>query len=398
MTMYHDTQHPDIVYSHDMTTTTQDEMDPKDGSEEPPGRWHRSHSEMEMDVDVDSEDEVDRHLYINDDADSHQRIRSPNHYDTIDRPNRSDVDPSTTRTIGIPGTSESHARTGNRVQVQVEGRKKTWFDRLLFRRQTEPSAPVLPLSGAESALDPHRLPLPKIRSRSRPQSRASTPLTLPPLLPSHREEDERPESDGESDGEGEKMCRICFTGEDSDSESDSDAEDDGQDDAENHAEADAEDDDAEDQDHGHDRAQDGENPQTAPQNKDKNSQKKRENHQKKKKEKDAHPGSGSGPGLGSGLGRLISPCLCRGSMRVSSFRVPSYVRCQMSGVRCQVAGVRFVRLPGMSVGFETGRCWAVERGCGCGWGCECGCGCGCGWRGQRRNGVGDVRIEHDEPG
>jgi hypothetical protein len=305
--MYHDTQHPNTVSSHNMNTTTHDDMEFRDGSEEPPGRWHPSPSELEMDVDVDSEDEVDRHLYINDDADSHQRIRSPNHYDTIDRPNRSDVDPSTTRTIGIPGTSESHARTtGAQVQVQVEGRKKTWFDRLPFRRQVEPPTPTVPSDRAESALDPHRLPLPKIRSRSRPQSRASTPLTLPPLLPSHREEDERSGSDGESDveeeeesdGEGEKMCRICFTGEDSDSDSEDDPSDsEDEDDAENDL----------NQNQAENQAE--EKTKTGP----KDEQEKREKHQRKKERGDA--------GAGPGLGRLISPCLCRGSMRVSLIRL-----------------------------------------------------------------------------
>lgn len=281
-----------------MTTPTHSdhnaEMDPKDGSEEPPGRWHPSPSEMEMDVDVDSEDEVDRHLHINhinhddqDDQDEqHKRTRPVILSETnVGRIIQSDVEASTIRTIGISGTSDSHART------EVGGRKKTWFNRLPFRRQVEPPALAVPLSGAGFELDPHRLPLPTTRSRSRPQSRASTPL--PHLLPFHREEDERPESDGEEeDGEeGGKMCRICFTGEDSDSDSDSD-DDPNQD-------------------------QVGEKTQTGAQDKDE--QKNRENHQKRKKARDAHPGSGSGPGLGSGLGRLISPCLCRGSMRVSLF-------------------------------------------------------------------------------
>lgn len=324
--MYHDTQHPNTVSSHNMKTTTHDDMEFRDGSEEPPGRWHPSPSELEMDVDVDSEDEVDRHLYINDDADSHQLMRSPNHYDTIDRPNRSDVDPSTTRTIGITGSSDSHARTTeSHARTEVGGRKKTWFDRLPFRQHISPPAPALPLSGAEFELDPHRLPLPTTRSRSksrsRPQSRASTPL-LPGLSSfptstststsknsNNEHEDNRTAGSGtatedldpeESDGEGEKMCRICFTGEDSDSDDDpSDSE----------AEDNSDSVDGQGQDHG----QGEEKEQTAI----------RDVEQKKQKRKDQGPGSGSG----LGFGRLISPCLCRGSMRVSSFL------CQMSGVR-----------------------------------------------------------------
>ena len=68
------------------------------------------------------------------------------------------------------------------------------------------------------------------------------------------------EAELESDGEGEKLCRICFTGDDDD---DDEEEEDGDDDDEN-------------------------------------------SDTRKRKEKD------------QGLGRLISPCLCRGSMRVSA--------------------------------------------------------------------------------
>jgi hypothetical protein len=331
MTMYHDTQHPNIVSSHNMKTTTHDDMDSKDGSEEPPGRWQPSPSEMEMDVDVDSEDEVDRHLHIDNDddhdgGDDTIRTRPANIKENIiGCLDQSDVKASTTSKIGIAGTSDSHART------EVGSRKKTWFNRLPFRRQIEPPAPALPLSGAESALDPHRLPLPRSRSRSRPQSRASTPLTLPPLLPSHREEDERSGSDGESEGEGEKMCRICFTGEDSDSEDDA---------SDSEAEGDAEDDDQD-----QDRAQGQEKFKTAI----------RDVEQKKQKRKDQGPGSGSG----LGLGRLISPCLCRGSMRVSSFD---------SCIRCQVSRVRFFERLRWGVRLGDGsrrRCWVVgiRRGC-----------------------------------
>lgn len=337
-----------------------DEMELKDGSEEPPGRWHPSHSEMEMDVD--SEDEVDRHLHINhindhddDEGDNTTRSRSAVPTDNV-RMNHSDVGASTTRTIGIAGTPESHART------EVAGRTRTWLNRLR-RRQIEPSAPEdTSTSGrhtkshpnTNTELDPHRLPLPTTRSRSRPQSRASTPL-LPGLstfpistsnsipistsknisnehennrtaesIPGAEEVDLDPE---ESDGEGEKMCRICFTGEDEDDPSDSEDEDDTDDDP------------------NQDQAE--EKTKTAI----------RDEEQKKQKRKDQSPGSGSG------LGRLISPCLCRGSMRVSPFA--SHVRCRVSG---------FVRLSG--VGCESrreggGRCWAVRvrRGeCGRGYG------------------------------
>lgn len=265
-----------------------------------------------MDVDVDSEDEVDRHLHINNDEE-HKHTRPAILNRTVTGgTTQSDVEAPTTPKIPA-GTSESPART----KVEVAGRKKTWFDRLPFRQHISPPAPALPLSGAEPALDPHRLPLPTTRSRSRPQSRASTPLTLPPLLPSHQEEeDERPgshEEEEESDGMEEKMCRICFTGEDSDSDdegdpSDSEAEDDGQ-----------------DQDRAQGEDQGEKKDRTAAAGKQARDQKK----QKKKKAKDTNPGPGSGPG--SGLGRLISPCLCRGSMRVSSF--PSYFGCPVSGVR-----------------------------------------------------------------
>lgn len=324
-----------------ITTITHDhndEMEPKDGSEEPPGRWHPSPSEMEMDVDVDSEDEVDRHLHINhDDEDVYDttRTRSAVPTGTIGT-NHLDVEASTTRTIGPAGSTDSHPRTtSNQIQVQVhpsaEGKKKTWFD-LLPRLKVQPPAPAAPSDRADSKLDSHRLPLPKIRSRSRPQSRASTPL--PHLLPSHREEDEQPESDGEEeeDEDGEKMCRICFTGEDSDSDDDpSDSE----------AEDNSDSVDGQGQDHG----QGEEKEKTAI----------RDVEQKKQKRKDQGPGSGSG----LGLGRLISPCLCRGSMRVSSFD---------SCIRCQVSRVRFFERLRWGVRLGDGsrrRCWVVgiRRGC-----------------------------------
>jgi hypothetical protein len=318
-----------------MTMTTlydhNDEMEPKDGSEEPPGRWHHPQVEMEMDVDVDSEDEVDRHLHINhindhDDGEGDDTTRSRSAVPTDNvRMNHFDVEASPTRTIGITGSSGTHART------EVAGRKRTWLDRLRHR-QIEPSAPedtstlgrhTKSHPNTNTELDPHRLPLPTTRSRSRPQSRASTPL-LPGLstfpistsnsvpvstsknsnnehennrtaeFPGAEEVDLDPE---ESDGEGEKMCRICFTGEDDDDPSDSEAEDDAEDDP--------------NQDQGEEKTKTG----------PKDEQEKREKHQKRKKERDTGPGSG--------LGRLISPCLCRGSMRVSSFPF----LCQVSDVR-----------------------------------------------------------------
>jgi hypothetical protein len=128
------------------------------------------------------------------------------------------------------------------------------------------------------------------------------------------------------------MCRICFTGEDSDSDDDpSDSE----------AEDNSDSVDGQGQDHG----QGEEKEKTAI----------RDVEQKKQKRKDQGPGSGSG----LGLGRLISPCLCRGSMRVSSFD---------SCIRCQVSRVRFFERLRWGVRLGDGsrrRCWVVgiRRGC-----------------------------------